>query len=243
MALFQWFTKKAPAAQPANVDTNGLGQVDATQPADGAANDGLGVPSSAAIRKNERMERRELLYSVVRESMIRAGVLSSTFKFKVLSLDPKGRKYLIMMDLAKLHADEVNRLVDIEGQIAKTAKARHEILVTAVYWRINDQVSVATHQTPAPNLEEPVAQPSQPELNTVIQPRFDPLRPDEVAAFKQALSSIPTPNKLSAPGEILRSGKRNPKPSTSKNAFPAFEDTQLDERMSPLSGTQYGDLN
>ena len=32
-------------------------------------------PGSAANRKNERLERRELLYAVVREAMLKAGVL------------------------------------------------------------------------------------------------------------------------------------------------------------------------
>ena len=46
------------------------------------------------------MARRELLYAVVREAMVRAGVLSSSYKFKVLSLDPRGRQFLVMVDLA-----------------------------------------------------------------------------------------------------------------------------------------------
>jgi len=41
---------------------------------------------------------------------------------------------------------------------------------------------------------------------------------------------------LVAPGEIVKSGRRNPAP------MPTFEDTELDDRPSPLSGTQYGDL-
>jgi len=62
------------------------------------------------------------------------------------------------------------------------------------------------------------------------------LQPSEVAAFKQALASVPAPAKLSAPGEIMKSSRRNPQPSR-------FADTEIDERQSPLSGTQYGELN
>ena len=58
-----------------------------------------GNPPGAANRKHERLERRELLYAVVREAMIQGRVLSSSYKFKVLSLDARGRQYL-MMDLA-----------------------------------------------------------------------------------------------------------------------------------------------
>jgi len=71
----------------------------------------------------------------------------------------------------------------------------------------------------------------------VVKPGYEPLQPDEVAAFKQALASVPAPKPLSAPGEIVHSGRRNPAPLP-----PAFEDTEIDERASPLSGTQYGEL-
>ena len=73
--------------------------------------------------------------------MIKAGVLSSTYKFKVLSLDSRGRQYLIMMDLARQYAGETARLAEIEGLIAQHAKVRHDILVTAVYWRVNEHVT------------------------------------------------------------------------------------------------------
>jgi len=69
------------------------------------------------------------------------------------------------------------------------------------------------------------------------KPGYEPLRPEEVVAFKQALASVPANPTLSEPGEIVRSGRRNPAP------MPAFEDTELEDRPSPLSGTQYGDLN
>jgi hypothetical protein len=55
-----------------------------------------------------------MLYSVVREAMIKAGVLSSTYKFKVLSLDSRGRQYLIMMDLARQYAGETSQLAEIQ---------------------------------------------------------------------------------------------------------------------------------
>ena len=58
----------------------------------------------------------------------------------------------------------------------------------------------------------------------------------EVAAFKQALASVAKPQPLVAPGEIIHSGRRNPTPMR------RFEDTEMEDRPSPLSGTQYGDL-
>lgn len=200
-------------------------------------------PGSAANRKGERLERREMLYAVVREAMTRAGVLSSTYKFKVLSLDSLGRQYLIMMDMARQYAGETARLSEIEGLIAQHAKTRHDILVTAVYWRINEHVTTGLSRVSAPTVvpirppvagAPPAAAPNAPA--TPPKPAYEPLHPEEVAAFKNALASVAAPGPLSAPGEIVKSGRRNPAPP------PTFDDTEFDDRPSPLSGTQYGEL-
>ena len=122
MSIFNWFTSKPPVQTASVPDSSGLGHVDATvplMPSDRLRVKQAPVPvSNAANRKNERLERRELLYAVVRDSMIRAGVLAASYKFKVLSLDAHGRQYLIMMDLANQSAGDTGRLADIEAMIA-----------------------------------------------------------------------------------------------------------------------------
>lgn len=151
MSLFSWFSRKPAPAKPRSVaEPSGLLNADATVPlTPGRQGRPLSEqlpPEHAANRKNERMERRELLYTVVRDAMVRAGVLSASYKFKVLSLDQRGRQFLVMMDLAREYGGETVRLSEIEALIAQTAKTRYEILVTAVYWRINDHVAVGLPQ-------------------------------------------------------------------------------------------------
>jgi len=193
----------------------------------------LAAPGSAGNRKHERLERREMLYAIVRECMTQAGVLSSSYKFKVLSLDSRGRQYLVMMDLPHEHTGETGRLAEIEALIARNAKSRHDILVTAVYWRVIEHVTTGLTQ-PA----HVAAAAVQPEVSQapIDQSRYEPLQEEEVVAFKKALASAAVPPQ-GAPGEIIRSGRRNPAP------MPDFKDTEIDEPASPLSRTQYGDLN
>ena len=153
MSLFNWFAKKPSASPAMPIETSGVGAVDATVPLSASGKPRGALPSvppgSAANRKGERLERREMLYTVVREAMIRAGVLSSTYKFKVLSLDSRGRQYLIMMDMARQYAGETARLAEIESLIAQHAKTRYDIVVTAVYWRINEHVTAGLTRTSA----------------------------------------------------------------------------------------------
>jgi hypothetical protein len=239
MSLFRWFSKKTQVPPPV-AESSGLGHIDATLPFNhGGKSRSRGpnsVPGSAANRKSERLERRELLYAVVRESMTRAGLLSTSYKFKVLSLDSRGRQYLIMMDMARQNVGDPQRLADMESHIAKVAKSRHDILVTAVYWRVNEHVTAGLARSASSASAAVAVAPAAAVAAAPAQPRYEPLQADEVAAFKQALAAIPSPTALSAPGEIVRSGRRNPAP-------PSFQDTELDDRNSPLSGTQYGDLN
>ena len=266
MSLLNWLSpkKKAPGKRAA-ADTSGLSRMESTRPASARTKEVVaGANGQAANRKNERMARRELLYGVVRECMVNAGVLSSGYKFKVLSLDGRGRQFLLMVDLAREHASETNRLAEIEAMIAQSAKLRHDIVVTAVYWRMNDHVAVGLSTGHAPRhglgtvsrpmplesqpaaLEsEPAALESGPAPLAPVPPvargggRYDPIDADEVAAFKQALADgVARPAARSFDGKSVQGPQ-------SYTLLTGFEDTELpDMRRAPsLSSTQYGDLN
>lgn len=247
MSFLSWFTNKNKAGDKSLgiADSSGLGAVDATVPFNPAAKGGdrFATPTQnhAANRKTERLERREQLYAVVRESLTSAGILSASYKFKVLSLDSRGRQYLIMMDIDRRYVSETGRLAEIERLIAHNAKSRYDILVTSVYWRVNETVTAGLSRPSAPVPLSPnptAAAPQKPaEAAGTGKPRYEPLHADEVAAFKQALASAAPAPAAAQKGELVRSGRRNPAP------LPTFEDTQIDDSGSPLSGTQYGDLN
>jgi len=200
----------------------------------------------ALDRKTQRLERRELLYAVVRESMARVGMLSSSYKYKVLSLDSRGSQYLIMMDLPQAMAQHIGQLAEIEEVVTQNARSRHKIDVTAVYWRINElsKTSTAVLRKPRPEVELGAMSPAVGEApQAPLVPgdrkrRFEPIRPDEVNAFKQALA---TGNKTK-PDNAAR-----PVPADfAPTEFPPteFEETRMDEGVErlPLSRTQYGDL-
>lgn len=260
MSIFDWFSGKKNAQKNAASESSGLGPVDVTLPL--MPNDRLRAKLAsasaepAANRKTQRMERRELLYSVVRDTMIRAGILAASYKFKVLSLDARGHQYLIMMDLASSAAVDLSRLAEIEVVLAQAAKMQHDILVTAVYWRVNEHVSVglssvplaAAAQAQAPAPAEPASRvpassvtPAQvPVPAAASGPHYEPLHEDELAAFKRARSEATPVTPPGTPGTAVTSGRRNPAPPEE------FADTQIedpDQPASSLSITQYGNLN
>lgn len=303
MSLLNWFSsRKKPEASHSALPSSGLSRLESTKPFHGG-NVRHAATALPANRKQERLARREQLYGVVRESMVRAGVLSSSYKFKVLSLDPRGQQFLVMVDLAHGAGGETTRLAEIEAMVAQTAKSRHEILVSAVYWRSNDHVaigdptrvaaqakpyvsrpaplqaelaptpsrpqalrpepvrpepvraepvvpadaefSVPAQLSEAPSRPAPISRPAPltsrpaelPPVAPVKGGPFEPLHPDEVAAFKQALATgISGAQAVAA----ANGGHQN----QSYTLLTGFEDTELtdgDEDQN-LSGTQYGAL-
>jgi len=190
--------------------------------------------------KHQRHERRENLYDVVRNVMLRSEVLASHYKFKVLSLDARGRQFLVMIDLLGDQVLASGRWNAVEQLMAMTAAQRYDLQVKAVYWRLVPHTAAEAARLSA----QPVrAQPHPPAAGapaTPARPGFDPIDNDEVLAFKKAISEASPGEPADVkPGQVLTSGPRKPAPP------PGYEDTQLlepDDAASPLSRTQFGGL-
>jgi hypothetical protein len=205
--------------------------------------DTSGQAHASVERKVLRLERRELLYAVIREAMARVGVLSSTYKYKVLSLDSRGNEYLVMMDLPQDLASHLDQLAAIEETVVESARQRHRITVVAVYWRIHDlaRSGSAVLRKPRPEAAADLMVSSDDSVPLGSNPpgRFDPIRPEEVRAYKDG--QRPSPVVSPAPASVPRGFEPTQPPE------PAFEETRIDDRddaqtRMPLSRTQYGDL-
>ena len=209
MSFFSWFLGKSAKQAQRKTEPHGSerpgGAPHLAAAGRTAASSDAMAPQATTPSRNERMERREALYMVVRDAMVRAGVLSASYKFKVLALDPRGLQFLVMMDLAREYAGEAVRLSEIEALIFQTAKARHEIMVTAVYWRINDQIAanipqkgVAPHGA---SLPLPTAAAARPHSAPASAPA--PLAGNTAVPLSSPLSAIApapeTPVRLVAP--------------------------------------------
>ena len=201
-----------------------------------------------------RHVRREQLYSAIRRAMTRAGVLSASFKFKVLSLDQRGDMFIVMMEVHPSLGFHEKKLAEAEALIIETAKTQFSIVVTAVYWRVDAKVpssslnqsmnQTASQSKPIAAENLPAVASSPTAFATTVKmaatTRFEPIAEDEVTAFKHALaaSAAQAPTATENAGKS-RSGLR------SYTLLTGFEDTEMPESpaVPALSTTQYGDLN
>lgn len=196
------------------------------------------------IRKAKRHARREQLYIAVHESLTRAGVLAASYKFKVLSLDQSGNTFLVMMDVDHALGRQVEKLAEIEAIILQTAKARYEILVTAVYWRMEALSAVGVTKQVEHELPRTAARDGGNVGNPLDKkpgsPRHEPIQDDEVAAFRLALAGA----SATSLATVDATGKSRSGPH-SYTLLTGFEDTEMPESAAApaLSNTQYGALN
>ena len=249
MSVFNWFSRK-PVPEQGRGSPGDDGQASAVARRD----------AGPGGRRSERSERREQLYGVVRDVMVRAGVLSASYKFKVLSLDSVGQRFVVMMDLARAYASETARLSEIEAMLAQAAKARMGAVVTAVYWRVSDQNAAAQAQAqvhsaatraprPAPPMAVPVAasmEAAAPQRRRQDMAPFEPIDDQEMAAFKLAVAAMPAAGRgagsagsaAAAPAGVRRSGPLLGPGAGDRGAdFPHSTLDHLD-----LGVTQYGEL-
>lgn len=225
MSFFSWLSPGRRSKPLPDPESSGLSRMESTKPYPGGRPaQAHGSNAQPANRKSERMARRELLYSVVRQCMTNAGVLSTGYKFKVLSLDARGTQFLVMVDLARVHSDDTNSLAEIEAMIAQSAKARFDIIVTSVYWRLNEHVAVGinsgrpaaaragTPSNPAPL--SPEGGPQRPMAAAPAAPGKAAAAPAVAPAAAPAAASAPAaaaaPATASAPAQaaLSRSGAR-----------------------------------
>lgn len=215
MTLLNWFTARFPASGASALARARQAFRETAQPL-------------ISPRRSRRLMRREQLFTVVRESLIRGGVISSSYSYKVLNLDKEGDGFIVLIELAlpaQTMPDEF--LLEIERWIQQSARSRHAMAVRAVYWRRNttpDQVGQALRaamgaQTRAPAPARDTALPRPPALQRDVP--VQSVSEDEVRAFRAAFQAVPDA-RVSQPRE-----PRGPMPAPEGvSDFAALSDTQ-----------------
>ncbi len=142
-------------------------------------------PETAPVKMNleERMAfRREMLYEAIKVTMQSSGILSASYKFRVVRNDKRGHQYSVMIDLSTDFLTNPEgqpaRLVAVGANIVRNAMARYGIVVAGVYWRVNEELQ-GFDKAPA------TAAPADKAPQTPRE-KYERATADELAAFEAA---------------------------------------------------------
>ena len=216
MVFFRWFLRKPRTAHPNFAPTEQMALAENETPVP------EGNIKSGAL-EDANCAGRDQLYEVIREVMTRSGVLSASYKFKVLSLDKQASSYLVMIDLSGVATGSAFRPADTEAQIVRRAMKRYAMVVNAVYWRLHAASLVSKLPDASAGHTDELTGLAQLEKIIVLQPAM--------------LSTAMSANKASG----IKSGNR----VRSSGPLHDFEETEVASSVSypALSATQYGQLH
>jgi len=145
-------------------------------------------PETGPVKMNldERMEfRREMLFEAIRVTMQAHGILSASYKFRVVRNDKRGHQYFVLVDLSTDFLDSREgapaRLVEVGAAIAKNAAMRYHLVVSGVYWQVNEQIQGFSASRPASLRAGPDSADPPPPAR-----RRERATADELAAFEAA---------------------------------------------------------
>lgn len=152
------------------------------------------------MRLSERMAyRREMLYQSIRESLLQLQVISSMYRFRVMNLDERQHRFVVMIEVTNNFSAKVDGVVagfhQIEDYIMKRASDRYGVTLEGIFWRVNDKQSsfVRTHRAGdnpkdanAPRRREVVGDVSA-ARQRLARAQVDPITADEAQAFARAV--------------------------------------------------------
>ena len=148
-------------------------------------------PETAPVKMNldERMAfRREMLFDSVKTTMESHGILSGSYRFKVVRADKRGHSFVVMVDLSTdfMDSDQGRQrpLAIVGAAMGKNALARYGLGVAAVYWRVNPELKGFDPARTAAALPEESASPDA--QRSANLRKYERATAEELAAFESA---------------------------------------------------------
>ncbi len=144
----------------------------------------------AKMNLEERMAfRRELLFESIRTTLKNNYITPGSYRFKVMRTDKRGHCYVLMLDMSSAFMDSEQgqhaQLATTAAALIKNAQARYGLVVTGVYWRLDEALDAALvgRERPATAAGD-AATPFDRELTNVE--KYQQATEEDLAVFEQA---------------------------------------------------------
>jgi hypothetical protein len=100
----------------------------------------LDAPKRMTLEER-KLFRQEMLYQSVRESFLGIEVVSSMYKFKVMPVDERHHRFIVMIDVAKSFVTGKNNktksFAALEQAMRLNAYKRFGVMIDGTYWRVS----------------------------------------------------------------------------------------------------------
>lgn len=119
--------------------------------------------------KHLRHNHREQLQVLIRETLLRHGILSTAYSFRALTLDREGQHFIVLLELDGHDTDtRHSQLLQMEADLQRLTQERQpQLHVKHVYWRVTN----ACDTPEDPHLElPPEFAPTQPLEPNAVRP-------------------------------------------------------------------------
>ena len=125
---------------------------------------GASGPETKPVKMNleERMAlRRELLYEIIKLSLLSCSVAANTYRFKVMRTDKRGHCFVVLLDMSPTFmagpAGEHVSLKAMAAVLIKNAEISYGLHVGGVYWRADETLDVTVDNWAQPAVSAPSA--------------------------------------------------------------------------------------
>lgn len=138
----------------------------------------------------ERMAfRRELLFEIIRASLSSRDIERNSYRFKAVRTDKRGHCHVVMFDMSPAFMESEQgqhaQLAITAAALTQNALARYGLVVTSVYWRVDETLATAVapwalQSAPA----DLAATPHSPEPGNIE--KYEQVTAEELAEFEAA---------------------------------------------------------
>lgn len=161
------------------------------------------TPPGRMDLRERKAYRREMLYQAIRESLLSLEVIPSMYKFKVMNVDERHHRFIVMIDVTQSfrphQSSQSQSFCDIEDFIKASTFDRFGLSLEGIYWRVNstnipferqnraaDSPETASAMLSRSRQQEPVSDPFS-ATQRLARQEYQPISEEEKQALSEAI--------------------------------------------------------
>jgi len=191
------------------------------------------TPTAARLRMSldeRKAFRRETLYQSIRECLLRLEALASMYRFKVMSVDERHHRFIVMIEVTQMfqarQGGKPLGFQEIEAIVKQRTFERYGVVVHGMFWRVDEDLASYTRGRRAGDHPHTSIRPQTPIQRQVVQRHarqpYQPVTEREREQFAQA----------------IRQGQRPPPLRVGTQEY--LSDLAPLEATAEAGGTEYG---